>query len=306
VQFVAVMPIELRLAQLGTSAELERYLAMLRQHGAFTSVSVTVAPDAASFERTLTEVVRSAAGDYLLFLRPNVRVHRGFDYFLHETFRHHPGAAALTPVFTSGAEPKRSPFARGPLDGLTPERAAYEFINWHRGTSIADFKSPTAPPAIAMRRQLLKRLPAAFFTGLAGLANSGHLKIAPSVACAVMPGAAVEDAAAYLHAPPAARHAISPGLLKSGVAVFFPEVAAQLLHDLESAGASDADIRPVLDIATHERLLDLPALKACHAALRRRRGLTRSLDHDIALAERLLKAVAASHNDVGSPTLMAG
>ena len=29
------MPIELRLAQLGTSPELERYLAMLRQHGAF-------------------------------------------------------------------------------------------------------------------------------------------------------------------------------------------------------------------------------------------------------------------------------
>jgi hypothetical protein len=90
------------------------------------------------------------------------------------------------------------------------------------------------------------------------------------------------------------------------VAVFFPDVAAQLLRDLEDAGASDADIRPVLDIATHERLLDLTTLKACRATLRRRPGLTRSLDRDIGLAERLLKAVAASHSDVGSPTLVAG
>ena len=176
------------------------------KHGSFTSVSVTVASDVASFEGTLADVARSATGDYLLFVRPNVRVHRGFDYFLHETFRRHPGVVALTPVFTSGAEPNRAAFAQGPLDSLTPERAAYQFINWHRGESIADFKSPTAPPAIAIRRQVLNRLPSAFFTGLAGLANSGLLKVAPSVACAVMPGAAIRDAAAYLQAPPATRH----------------------------------------------------------------------------------------------------
>jgi len=306
VQFVAVMPIELRLAQLGTSPELERYIGLLRQHGAFTSVSVTVASDAASFEGTLADVARSATGDYLLFVRPNVRVHRGFDYFLHETFRRHPGVVALTPVFTSGAEPNRAAFAQGPLDSLTPERAAYQFINWHRGESIADFKSPTAPPAIAIRRQVLNRLPSAFFTGLAGLANSGLLKVAPSVACAVMPGAAIQDAAAYLQAPPATRHALAPGLLKSGVVAFFPDVAAQLLSDLDRAGARDADIRPVLAIATHERLLDLTSQRACRALLRRHPGLTRMLDHDIDLAERLLKAVAASHIDVGSPTLLAG
>lgn len=306
VQFVAVMPIELRLAQLGTSPELERYVELLRQHGAFTSVSITIAPDARSFEATLAEVARSAAGEYLLFLRPNVRVHRGFDYLLHETFRRHPAVAALTPVFTSGVEPSRAPFTRGSLDGLTPERAAYQFINWHRGETIADFQSPTAPPAVAIRRQVLKRLPSAFFNGLAGLANSGHLKVAPSVVCAVVPSVAVQDAVAYLHAPSVDRGPLAAAMLKSGTPALFPEIASRVLADLVRAGAGEAELWPVVDMATHDRLFDLTSLTACRAVVRRHAGLTRRLDQDIAVAERLLKAVAASHSDVGSPTLVAG
>jgi hypothetical protein len=300
------MAMELRLAQLGTSPALESYVTRLRQHGAFASVSVTVAPDAASFERTLADVARGAAGDYMLFLRPNVRVHRGFDYFLHETFRRHPDAMALTPVFTSGAEPNRAAFAKGPLDGLTAERAAYQFLNWHRGESIADFKSTTAPPAIAIRREFLRRLPPAFFTGLAGLAGSGLLRTAPSVSCGLMPGAAIQEAVKYLGASPADRRALALGILKSGIFAIFPDVAGRLLSDLENAGALGSELEPILAMATRGRLLDVAEQKALRALLRRHPRLTRTLDHDIALADRLLKAVAASQASVGSPTLAAG
>jgi hypothetical protein len=248
------MPAELRLVQCGTSAALERYLALLRQHSRFTSVSVSVAADGASVESTLAEAARTAPGDYLLFLRPNVIVYRGFDYFLHETFRRHPGVAALTPVFTAGAEPNRGPFAKGPLEGVTGERAAYQFINWHRGESIADFKSSTPPPAIAMRRAVLKRLPAAFFTGLAGLSASGLLKVAPSVSCGVMPPAAIHDAVAYLTGPDRDRKGNVAGILRSGIAAVFPDVAAQLLRDVASV-ADDAQLEAILAMATRERLL---------------------------------------------------
>ena len=306
VQFVSVMPIELRLAQLGTSPELERYLTLLRQHGAFASVSVAVAPDAASFESTLADAAKAAAGDYMLFLRPNVRVHRGFDYFLHETFRGHPGVAALTPVYTSGAEPNRAAFAKGPLDGFNAERAAYEFINWHRGESVGDFRSTTAPPAIAIRRQFVKRLPTAFFTGLAGLANSGHLKAAPSVSCGLIPGALIQQARTYLEAPAAERGELAVEMLKSGIVAFFPDVAARVVNDLDRAGARDTDLRPILARATYERLLDLPTQKGLRSVLRRHPHLVRALDQDITLAERLLTAVELSQGRVGSPTLLAG
>jgi CDP-glycerol glycerophosphotransferase (TagB/SpsB family) len=306
IQFVAVMPIELRLAQLGTSPALERYVALLREHAAFASVHVTVAPDAASFERTLSDVARAATGDYMLFLRPHVRVHRGFDYFLHETFRHHPAAAALTPVFTSGVEPNRAAFAKGPLEGLTAERTSYQFLNWYRGRSIAEFKSTTPPPVIALRRAFLKRLPPAFFTGLAGLAASGHLKVAPSVSCALMPGAAIHEARTYLDATGETRRALALTMLKNGMVAFFPDVALRVIGDLDKAGAGGAEIEPVLAMATHERLLDLPAQQAVRAVLRRHPGLTRALKHDIGLAERLLEAAAASRAGVGSPTVLAG
>jgi hypothetical protein len=306
VQFLGVMPAELRLVQYGTSAALERYVALLRRHSRFTSVSVSIAADAASVESTLAEAARTAPGDYLLFLRPNVIPYRGFDYFLHETFRRHPGVAALTPVFTAGAEPNRAPFAKGPLEGVTGERAAYQFINWHRGESIADFKSSTAPPAIAMRRAVLKRLPAAFFTGLAGLSASGLLKAAPSVSCGVMPPAVIQDALAYLTAPDAERSGQVAGILESGIAAIFPDVAAQLLRDVATVADHDR-LEGILAMALRERLLDLAEQKALRAVLRRHPRLTRTLDHTIALAERLLHAVRASQPDgVQSATALAG
>jgi hypothetical protein len=152
----------------------------------------------------------------------------------------------------------------------------------------------------------LNRLPLAFFTGLAGLANSGHLKVAPSVSSALMPAAAIHEARTYLQASNADRRALAPRALKSGIVAFFPEVAARLLADLEKAGARDGELRGILAMASHERLLDVPALKALRAVVRRHPSLTRVLDEDIALGSRLLRAVAASHRDVGSPTLLAG
>ena len=86
--------------------------------------------------------------------------------------------------------------------------------------------------------------------------------------------------------------------------MFFPEVAAQLLHDLENAGARDADIRPVLDIATHERLLDVASAEGLRAALRRHpRPDPRRSIRTSPWPNASCRPVAASHRDVGSPTL---
>jgi hypothetical protein len=120
-----------------------------------------------------------------------------------------------------------------------------------------------------------------------------------------MPAAAIQEARACLDASSADRGTLALTMLKNGIVAFFPDVAARVIGDLEKAGARDNDIRPVLAMATHERLLDVPAQKALRTALKRHPALVRALDRDIALAERLLKA-AASDAGVGSPTRLAG
>jgi len=305
VQFLAVMPIELRLVQHGTSPALERYLTLLRAHSSFAGVDVTVARDAASVERLLSAAARASAGDYMLFLRPNVLVHRGFDYFLHETFRRHPNALALTPVFASSADPARTPFVKGSLEGLTAERAAYQFLNWHGGKTIADFKSATPPPALAIRRRVLKGLPDAFFTGLAGLASSGHLKIAPSVACDLMPGVVLRDALAYMRATPAQRRPLAAGILRSGMMAFFPDLAVRFLGDLLTARPTEAEVEAILSMALRGRALDMSERTALRAKLRRHPRLAARVDQGTALAARLLNAAGAD-SGVGEPTALAG
>ena len=74
--------------------------------------------------------MRGANGDYALFLRPHVVPHRGFDYFLHETFRHHAAAVALAPVFAAGGEPSRTPFEQGQVPPTRLSFGIFMIASW--------------------------------------------------------------------------------------------------------------------------------------------------------------------------------
>lgn len=291
-QFFAVMPIELRVVQMGSSPELERYLEDLRRFGAFAGVHVTTAADGPDVDRGLTAAARAAIGEYVMFVRPNVVLHRGFDYFLHKTFLHHPDVQALTPLSTTAGDSHRTAYEREPLDGAPDERAAYQFINWHRGETIGEFKSPTPPPVVIVRAALVKHLSASFLTGLAGLANSGHLKVAASVYCALMPGAAIKQALDYLRAPPAERPTLALDVLKSGIFAVFPDVAMRLLTDLMKVGATGEELEPVLAMATRGIRGDVATLKSVRAIVARLPTLAKPLEVKIALVERFVEAVS--------------
>jgi hypothetical protein len=291
VQLFAVMPIELRLVQLGTSVSLERFVDELCHFGMFANVDAVRVDDGAMVEKALSAQARAAAGEYVMFVRPNVVVHRGFDYFLHKTFLANPQALALTPVSTLEGEAHRDHFARESLDGLTQERASYQFINWHRGETIADFKSPDAPPVVIFRASLVSKLPDAFFTGLAGLANSGHLKVAPSVCISLVPSALIQQMVTYLRSSGAERRTLALDALKSQAFLVFPDVAAQLVPDLLTAGAKAHEVAPIIDVAILGRHGDLETLKDLRRAVARQPALTRPLDERIDLIARYRHAV---------------
>ncbi len=290
-QFFAVMPIELHIVRMGTSAALERYIDVLRQFGSFAAVHVTPADDPAGVDRALSDAARASAGDYVMFVRPHVILHRGFDYFLHMTFLNNPKALALTPLSTVAGDSHRAAYEREPLEGVPDERAAYQFINWHQGRTIGDFKSPAAPPVVILRRRLVPHLPDAFFTGLAGLANSGHLKVAASVFCPLVPGAVIQQVLAYQRATSAERRAAALEVLKSGVFALFPDVVLRLLKDLVQAGATRHELEPFVEMAILGCGGDVAALKDARADVARLPALTKRFDREIALLDRYHAAV---------------
>ncbi len=293
IQFFAVMPIELCIVQVGTSDDLERFIVDLCDFGSFVSVAVTIADDLAGVDRALSAAAKASIGDYVMFLRPNVIVYRGFDYFLHKTFLNNPKVLALTTLTTLAGDAHRAKYEREPLDGVAAERAAYQLINWHRGETIGDFKSPTAPAAVIFRRALLPRMPDSFLTGLAGLANSGYLKVAASVYCTFIAGAAVQQALDYLRARPPDRRALAVEALKSGIFAIFPDVALRLLKDLVKAGARAAELSPVVDMAAQGRRSDVVALKEIRTAVALLPSIARSLDDRIKLVETFKARVSA-------------
>lgn len=288
VRLFAVMPIELRLVCVGRSPELDRYVRTLREYPPLPGVHVTQVQDAAGVDRAMSEAARASAGDYIMFVQPRVIVHRGFDYFLHKTFLHNPEALALTTLSTIAGDADRVRYQREALDDVGEERAAYHFINWHRGETVGDFKSRTPPPVMIFRRVLLKQLPDSFTAAMAGLANSGHLKVAASVFCAVMPGVVIEQARAYLRAKPAARPALALGVLSSGIFVLFADVVQPLLTDLVKAGATAAELAPIVPMALQGHRCDLATAKDVRALLKKFPTLVRDLDAEIAVLTRYL------------------
>lgn len=301
VQFFAVMPIELRIVQLGTSVPLERFVDELRRFSSFAGVHVIEVAEIKAIDQALSESARASTGGYVMFVRPHVIVHRGFDYFLHKTFVHNPAALALTPVSTVAGDGHRDRYARESLEGLPDERAAYQFINWHRGETIGDFKSPTPPAVIIFRQPLVKNLPDAFLNGMAGLANSGHLKVAGSVFCSLMPGAVIQQALDYQRAKPEGRRGLALEVLKSGIIVLFPDLALRLLQDLSKVGATADELEPILEMAIHGRRGDVATLREARASVARMPPLTRRLDERIALVERFTELCRFADAPSGPP-----
>lgn len=300
-QFFAVMPIELRIVQAGTSIAVERFVSNLRRFGSFMAVHVSVVADVADVDRAMSLSAKASVAGYVMFVRPNVILHRGFDYFLHKTFLNNPKALALTPLTTAAGDANRAAYAREPLDDMPDERAAYQFINWHRGETIGDFKSPAAPPLVIFRQTLVKQLPDAFLAGMAGLANSGHLKVAASVFCSLMPGAAIQQALDYQRAKGTHRSALALEVLKSGIFAIFSDIALHLLPDLVKAGATAEELAPVLAMATHGRRGDVETLKDARAMVARRPALARTLDEGIDLLERFIERCRFSDAPAGPP-----
>lgn len=294
VQFLSVMPIELRLVQAGTSPEVERFLQVLHDVQPFVSIVVDRVDDLAAVDRALSASARAAAGDYVMFMRPHVIVHRGFDYLLHKTFVSQPKVVALTTVTSLPGDAERSRHQRESLDGLTDERAAYQFINWHQGETVADFKSPTAPPVVAFRRSVLKQLPDAFMVGLSGLSNSGHLKVAASVLISMMPGSLVQQAHLFLKAGPDGRRATVFELLNSGAPVLFSELALPVMRTLVKAGATTDELAGLMPVLVLDRHCDALTLREARTALARHPRLVQMLDRELEICDQYLAAVSAS------------
>lgn len=294
VQFLSVMPIELRLVQVGTSPEVEAFLHCVRDALPFASMHVDRVDDIAQVEHALSLSAKAAAGDYVMFARPHVIVHRGFDYLLHKTFVNHPTVVALTTVTSQPGDAERSRHQKESLEGMTDERAAYQFINWHRGETIADFKSPTAPPVVIFRRQVLKHLPDAFMTGLAGLSNSGHLKVAASVLVAMMPGSLIQQTLQFFKADAASRRRLVIDLLNSGAPVLFSELAVPVMRTLIKAGATADELAGLMPMLLRDRHCDAAMLGEAKAMLARYPSLVAQVDRELEIVRPYLENVSAS------------
>lgn len=297
IAFFAVLPVELHVVVQGSAPDVERFLDVITAFPPVLRVRVTRTAAAAETDAALATASREAEGDYVAFLRPNVVVHRGFDYFLHKTFAAHPEARALTPVWPLAGDAHRRHFEQAPLGGVPDERAAYQFLNWHRGETIAPFTADAPPPGVVFRKALAAKLPAPLSTGLTALARSGRMHVAASVFCSILPAPVIEQASAFLASRGAARAAQAVEILGGVSFLIFPDVAEALLGELVRSRATALELEPIIGMAMAGRSKDLLTLRTIRAAVKMHPALTRRIDEQLDVSARYVSACRRTGGD---------